>query len=404
MILIIILSKLCVSQERNLNFYIQSAIRNNTTINENNVLTASYNLRQKIARSSVISPNIFTTANYLFAPTFKDIGYDSAITNGGLYSALLNFDLPLFRGSVLNVKLKNTEIEQENYSHIITSTKHDIEKSVTDQYVKTYYDLQQIYFIRENLELLKSQRAIVGSLASNGLLKISDLKLLDIESQNEAITLMKQETFYRSDILDLNLFAGISDSESVIISKPNIEKKEEVYESNFMVQFRLDSLKLEIEQRQFELNYKPQLDFFINGGLNAVTYKDIQKKIGFSTGFNFTFSLYDGNQKELNGQFTSIKKNILSNNKKNFLRLNQIRKSNLLKEIADLDSLNKAEQLQVENYMSLLDIYSNEISTAQISVIDYINTLKNYYSVKNELLLTQFQRINLISEYNYWNW
>ena len=392
-------------QEKDLNYYILSAGKNNPVLNENNSLIATYNLRKELVKASVTGPSIFTTANYLFAPTYKDFGYDSAITNGGLYSALINVDFPLFKGSALNIKLKSAEIDQNTYINNISTTKHDIEKNISDQYLKSFTDLKQIDFINEQIELLKTQREVVITLAHSGLFKISDIKLLDIEYRNQIINLNKQEISYKQDLLDLNLLAGISDTSYVTIKEPDIRlNKYEVNKSNYLTQYEIDSLKLDMDQKQLELNYKPQLDFFVNGGLNAVTYKDIEKKFGFSTGLNFTFNLYDGNQLKLNEQMANIKKNILSNYKSIFIKQNKIRKANILKEITELDSLYNNQKEQVLNYRSLLDIYGNEIPTAQVTVIDYINVLKKYYSAENDMLLTGYQRIILINEYNYWNW
>lgn len=349
-------------------------------------------------------PILNITANYLFAPTFNGIGYDSAITNGGLYSALFNFDYPLFRGSALDVKLKSTEIEQNTFKNSITSAKHEIDKNVTDKYIKAYLDIKQIENTKEVLEILKAERAIIVALASQGLYKISDIKLFDIESQDLAITQVKQENTYKSDIYDLNLTANIHDTTIVIISDPNIALSHNVTNSNFFLQYQLDSLTLVNQQEQINLNYKPQLDVFFNAGLNAVTYIDIQKKFGFSTGINFTFSLYDGNQRSLNSQFTRIKMDILSTNKKKFITQNQLRKDNLVRELNDLDYVRKAQQSQIENYQSLLDLYKDEIPTGQVSIVDFINTVKNYVNFRSDIISNENQRLSIINEFNYWNW
>ncbi len=378
---------------------------NNPVVYENNSLIGTYNLRKEIARKSITSPTLTATGNYLFAPTFNGFGYDSSITNGGLYSALLNFDYPLFKGAALNLKLKSTELDQNTYMNTILTTRHDLEKNITEQYIKAYFDYKQIDFIKEQIELLNTERRVVIALASNGFYKISDIKLLEIETQGQIINLKKQEIQYRQDLLDLNVLAGVKDTSYHIISEPELRlNMQAVEKSNFLTQYELDAMKLELDQSQLELNYKPQVDIFANAGLNAVTYIDIEKKIGFSTGFNLTFSLYDGNQVDLNRQLTTIRKNIAQNNKNNFIRLNGIRKENILKKIDDLDSLTAEQEKQIENYKSLLDVYGSEISTAQLSVIDYINELKNFYTAKNDLLSTQNQKIVLIDEYNYWNW
>lgn len=393
------------AQVRDLNYYIETAIKNNPVLNENKVLLTSYNLRKELVTSSTVKPQIFTTANYLFAPTYKDYGYDSAITNGGLYSVLLNLDYPLFRNSALNLRLKNTQLEQNTYNNNISLTEHDIKKNITDLYVKAYLNLKQIDFMNEMLGILETQKNILDSLAAYGLAKMSDIKLLEIEYQNQAINKIKQENIYREDFLELNFQAGIYDSAIIQIPDPNITiNKTVVQKSSYLFQYETDSLKLETEEKISELSYQPQLDFFINGGLNAVTYNDILKKIGVSAGLNFTFSLYDGNQRDLNRQMTLVKKNILSSYKNNFIKQNQIRKTNISKQLDDLDKIVILQRKQIENYTTLLDMYRNQILTGQLSIIDFINTLKNYAGAKNDLLTTEGERLTLINEYNYLNW
>jgi outer membrane protein TolC len=393
------------AQVKDLNYYIETAIKNNPVLNENKVLLTSYDLRKELVRASTVKPMIFTTANYLFAPTYKDYGYDSAITNGGLYSVLLNLDYPLFRNSALDLRLKNSQLEQNTYSNNISLTEHDIKKNITDLYVKAYLDLKQIDFMEEMLGILYAQKNILDSLAAYGLAKMSDIKLLDIEYQNQAINKIKQENIYREDFLELNLQAGIYDSTIIKVPDPQISlNRTVVQKSRYLVQYESDSLKLEMEEKISELSYQPQLNFFINTGLNAVTYNDILKKIGLSAGLNFTFSLYDGNQKNLNRQFTIVKKNILSNYKNKFIKENHIRITNITKQLDDLDKIIVLQQKQIENYTSLLDMYRNQILTGQLSIIDFINTLKYYASARNDLLTTEGERLTLINEYNYWNW
>ncbi|MGA2667624.1 MAG: TolC family protein [Ignavibacteria bacterium] len=393
------------SQERTLNFFIESAINNSPVIKENKTLLNTYAVQKEFIRAVTTKPSLFTTANYLFAPTFGEFGYDSAVTNGGLYSLMLNFDYPLFRSTIYEVKLKNIQEDQSTYNNTIALTKHEIERDVTDQYLKAFYDLKQIDYIDEIIGYLETQKAVLESLAKNNLVMMTDIKMLDIEYQNQVISRYKQENLFRSDLMQLNLMAGIKDTALFTLQEPDISlNNSKIVRSNFLTQFETDSTRLELEQKMFELNYNPQLDFFVNGGLNAVTYHDIQKKVGFSMGFNFTFSLYDGNQRSLNGQLTRIRQDIISNNKYNFIKQNDIRKANILKELDDLENAGKLQETQSGNYISLIDLLEQEIAAGLVPVVDYINTLKNYISVKNDLLSIQSQRLTLINEYNYRNW
>ena len=86
------------SQTKNLNYYVENAVKNSPVIKENTKLISTEALRKELIYSQYKKPHIFGTANYLFAPSFGEVGYDSAVTNGGLYSALINLEMPLFTG------------------------------------------------------------------------------------------------------------------------------------------------------------------------------------------------------------------------------------------------------------------------------------------------------------------
>jgi outer membrane protein TolC len=393
------------SQQKSLNYYVENAIKSSQVINENRRLLTTLDIRKEIISSSVSKPKIYSTANYLFAPTIGEYGYDSAVTNGGLYSALVNFEIPLFTGFTSRSKLEEVMNEQNGYKNIITSTEHEIQKDVTALYLKAYLDYGQISVVDETLRILDLQREIINAMIDRGIGKLTDLKLLEVEYQTQIISRSQIENTYETDLMDLNLLAGISDTSTVELQDPDLRLS--VNKSNksyFLETFLLDSIKLITEKNINASNYKPQLNFFINGGLNAVTYTDIWKKVGVSTGFNFTFSLYDGNQKDLNNHLIDIRSQNLSDQKNYFIRQNDIRKKNILKELSGQDKLLSLQEKQLENYQSLLELYRNQFVSGEVSLIEYISILKNYVSFKNEIILNRNNKLLIINEYNYWNW
>ncbi len=393
------------SQTRNLKFYIDNAIKTSPVINENKLLLTTHNIRKELVRSGVSRPRLFTTANYLFAPTFGEFGYDSAVTNGGLYSALLNFELPLFTGYTSDSKLEDIANEQNIFTNNIIATEHEISKNVTEQYIKTYQDKEQINSANDVLNILDLQREIVKKLVDRSLAKISDLTLLDIEYQTQVINKKQFDINYERDLMELNLLAGIRDTAIVELEPPGIKLTEDAStKSYFLKSYILDSLKLSTEKKLNESNYKPQLTFFVNGGLNAVSYNEMWKKFGVSTGVNFIFSLYDGNQKDLNNQLINIKTENISYQKNYFIYQNETRKKNILKELKNQESLLAEMEKQLVNYETLLTLYRNQFAAGEVSMIDYINILKGYISYKNEIILNRNQQLTIINEYNYWNW
>ena len=394
-----------ISQTTNLNYYIERATKINQTISENQKLLTTYNTRKELINSSLGKPKIFSTVNYLFAPTFGEYGYDSSITNGGLYSALVNLELPLFTGATSRAKMEEIINDRNSYKNNIIVAQHEINKGVTEQYIKAYQDYEQISTADETLRILDLQREVINAMINRGIGRLSDLKLLDVEYQTQIINKSQLENTFEKDLMDLNLMSGIPDTSIVMLEKPDIKLSvDKNYKSYFLQSYLLDSLRLVTEKNINESNYNPQISFFVNGGLNAVSYSEIWKKVGLSTGINMTFSIYDGNQKDMNNYLIDIRGQNIFSQKKYFLNQNEIRKKNILKELSKLQELLTQQEKQLDNYQSLLGIYREQFLSGEVSLMDYINVLKNYVTFKNDLIVNRNQQLSIINEYNYWNW
>jgi outer membrane protein TolC len=240
---------------------------------------------------------------------------------------------------------------------------------------------------------------------NRGIGRLSDLKLLDVEYQTQIINKSQLENTFEKDLMDLNLMSGIPDTSIVMLEKPDIKLSvDKNYKSYFLQSYLLDSLRLVTEKNINESNYNPQISFFVNGGLNAVSYSEIWKKVGLSTGINMTFSIYDGNQKDMNNYLIDIRGQNIFSQKKYFLNQNEIRKKNILKELSKLQELLTQQEKQLDNYQSLLGIYREQFLSGEVSLMDYINVLKNYVTFKNDLIVNRNQQLSIINEYNYWNW
>jgi len=393
------------SQTKNLEYYIDNAVKTSQSISENKKLMTTYNIRKELINSNLYKPRIFSTVNYLFAPSFGEYGYDSAVTNGGLYSALVNLELPLLNGFTSRTKLEEILNEQNTYKNNIITAEHEINKNVTEQYIKAYIDYEQISTADETIRILDLQREIINAMIDRGIGKLTDLKLLDVEYQTQIINKNQLEIAFEKDLMDLNLLTGIRDTSIIIPDKPDIKLTgDKNIKSYFLESYLLDSLKLITEKNINESNYKPQISFFVNGGLNAVNYTEIWKKVGISTGINMTFSLYDGNQKDLNNYLIDIRGQNISGQKNFFRYQNEIRKKNILKELSGQEKLLALQEKQLENYQSLLELYRNQFVSGEVSLLEYINILKSYVSFKNEIILNKNQQLLIINEYNYWNW
>ena len=111
---ILFLSKLVYCQF-NLDYFLNNALNNSPQIKNYNNLFLINDLQRKLDEAQNSSFQVYLTGDYLFAPYFnnngklvstnpdpKAIGYDVGITNGGLYSALINVDKNIFNGALLD--------------------------------------------------------------------------------------------------------------------------------------------------------------------------------------------------------------------------------------------------------------------------------------------------------------
>ena len=404
-----------------LDYYINAAKQNSPLINENKNLNKvnQFEIEKLIALYS--KPQLGITANYLFAPIVatsngkntlqlnsqgadKYFGYDLGATNGGQYQALLNVSQPLNNGQRITTLSEQYNIATQVNENNIKLTAHDLEKIITDQYLLCLQDMKQFQYATETISLLDNQKILLKKLVESSIYKQSDLILLNIEYQNFLGQLASYKSNYRRDLFDLNILSAIDDTALVILSEPTISLSTEAQLSGFVEKYRLDSLNAINQQKIFELKYKPQLLAFANTGLNATYAGTLPSRFGLGGGLSLVYNLFDGNQKNTNKKKTAVLLQSLSAYKEKFETQNKIRKSKFLQEINSYSERIAIIQEQLKDYKTLLDTYRKEIITGEISITNYLITIKNMAIVQRDITLLLSQKLSLINTYNYWNW
>lgn len=419
-ILLLFCSTYCIAQN-DLNYYINTAKKNSPLINDNK--NQSQANQQEIERLKAFysKPQIGLAGNFLLAPIFSNdinnkgiqlnptnaenyYGYDLGATNGGQYQALLNLSQPLFNGQRYKTALAQIDVNSRINQNNIKLSEHDIEKIVTDQYILCIQDNKQIEFINQMIALLEDQKSILNKLVASSIYKQSDGTLISIEYQNYQGQLAALKANYQRDLFDLNILCGIDDNTLISLTEKKIELTPEKENSAFVEKFNLDSINLVTQQKFIELKYKPQLNAFVNTGLNAVNINTLSNRFGLSAGLNFTYSLFDGNQKKITRNKTEYLQNTVTAYKVNFNNQNSMRKTKILAELNSYPERIKIVEQQSKEYDLLLNSYKKEMVAGQLSIINYIITLKNKMALARELTLLATQQQLLINNYNYWNW
>jgi len=306
--------------------------------------------------------NIFTTN-----PLPNAIGYDIGITNGGLYSALMNVDIPVFSGKPAQNALLWQNQKIEGLKITLKNLNYNLERQITQLYLTTL-SIQLSYM-----------------------------------TQRESVRLLSKEA-YRLQLLKLKSACGISDTSFVLLKMEKIKISHPSRStSSFLRPFVNDSLGAVAQHRVFNNRYLPKVMFYSNAGLNGVVLNGLYKKFGLSAGIRLTYTLFDGKQKEINKEQSLVRieqaqslKRIKSNN----IRIQRV---SLLKSIARARAnLQKQEKLKL-NYENLIDLYKAEVQKGQVPVTGFLMALRNYNNLKLSYGLQEIKLYQLINEYNYWN-
>lgn len=407
--------------QTDLNSYINSAKQNSPLIIDNKNQSKVSQLEIERLKAFYTKPQVGITANYLFSPIInldnnsakfeanssgadKYSGYDFAASNGGTYQALISITQPLFNSERYKTYADQLKVTSQINENTVKLTEHDIEKIVTDQYILCLQDSKQADYAEAMMKLLEEQKGVVQKLVESSIYKQSDLTLLNIEYQNFLGQLTAFKATYKRDLMDLNVICGINDTTNVKLNSLDLLITGNIETSSFSEKYRLDSLNIISAQKTFELKYRPQLNAFANTGLNAVYAPTIPNRFGLSAGISFTYNLFDGGQKNITRNKTDLLLKSVSSYRENFNTQNSVRKAKILNEFQSYATRISITEQQLTEYNSLLTSYRKEILSGQLSIVNYITTLKNMATIQRDYTLLFSQKLSLVNAYNYWNW
>ncbi|MGA7720340.1 MAG: TolC family protein [Ignavibacteriaceae bacterium] len=401
----------------NLDYFVNKAQNNSPTIKDYTNQYLINNLQKKLDDAQNSGYQVYLTGGYLFAPYFNNngvlltsnpgpyaVGYDAGITNGGLYAAQINVQKNIFSGAINDALNDQRAIRGQSFENKSNQEKHNVQKQVTDLYLNTLQYLLLYHASEETGSILNDQFKISGDLMSKGFIKAQDYLLLKIEIKSRQIELEQTWQNYESSLMQLYSVCGIRDTQTVLIDTVKLILPGSVSGSGFLAQYYLDSLDLENQQKIFEVKYYPQVSVFLNAGLNAVDISDIQRKFGMSAGINFSLPLLDGNQKDITRQQSYLSEQTLSQYKDYLAGNINVRRTdsgNRIKSLSkNLDDLHS----QITDYKKLIDISGKQLQQGNLSMIEYLNILKDYIELRKNNITAEINYQLEISNYIYWNW
>ena len=417
-VLLVICNSSAYAQQLDLNYFINSALRNDPAIRQNINQQQTYSLQSQLINAQN-STQVNFTSDYIFVPYFGSdgrpisitpnpspgaFGYDAALTNGGMYATQLNVAIPLLNKKTLSaLQFQNTSQAQIN-SNARLQLEHDLRKTIIDAYIQVYQTQQQGEYLKLIIAQVKERKKTVEALVKRGLLQQSDYLLLEIEQNARETDLSLARIAEVSAYGTLKNTAIVTDSSMNRLIEPTITLQANPHALYFMQKFKLDSLNLVVQQQVFNTRYLPTLSFAGSGGMLASDFTNIPHNIGLQASLHLNVPIYDGRQRKINNAQSRISQQGLIYTRetaviqqKNYLQTIQ-KQINLYNQNIELIN----QLLQKQDLLLRLD--KEKLQSGQLSIIEYIKSISDYAAARQSLTVAKVQVLLLANQYNYYNW
>jgi outer membrane protein TolC len=407
------------AQNKTVTYFIDEALKNNPSLTENTNLQQFFQIQNEIITAQNKKPQVNFTADYIFAPFFfnngrviaitpnpspKAIGYDAALSNGGLYAGQFNVSIPIFNKALIKPLYEQNKIQSDISAFSRRQLEEDLKKSIIDQYIITYQFKQQTDYLQKIIDQLESRKPFVTALVKQGLLQQNDYLLLDIQQTTSRNDLLQLQFAYINGVGLLKSIAAIADTTVFDLTPPEITLQPVPAEYYYAQKFRLDSMNLVAQRNVFNMKYKTQVSAMGSTGIYSSDISNLPRNTGLSAGVHLLVPIYDGKQRKLNERQSSV---LLTNLQAYRNNASVVQKNNLhnaKQQIIQWQQTITLLDQQIQKQELLLDIIKDKVVRGQVSVMDYINALQDYAVTQKNKALATTNVLLYTNQYNYYNW
>lgn len=404
---------------KSVEFYQQLARQNHPVLKQNKNVQQIVLLQNDLLRRANNKPQVSLTGDLMFTPALfrngkvislatiyedEGLGYDLFLSNRTLYAGQFNI-----AQNVLNRKIIRSGISQNmTYNRSVDLANqqliHDIDKSVSDQYIAVYQTQQQMAYARNIMQKLSDRKNLVEQLVKKGVMAESDFLLLGISLKEEENGYEQLRIQLINGFGQLHMLCNVQDTTMYEFEKPDLSLTLPSKEYQFQQKYETDSLYAVWQQKVSETKYLPQLSLFGNAGIYSSSLSTIYRNIGFSGGVHLQVPIYDGQQrKNVARQFGFEKENLKIG--RDYAERQLMTNVYYLKE--QIRATEKSIGLidgQIKAHEQLLNILKEKILLGQTSVMDYLVSLQDYATTCRNKAVTETNLSLLINQYNYINW
>jgi outer membrane protein TolC len=397
-----IIPVIAYNQSRTLDFYLEAGIHNSPLLKDYNNQVSSALIDSLLIRSSQ-TPQVDAVSQILYAPSYRNFGYDEAVTNGGNYQGVVSVTQNIFNKRVLNNKYQSVNIQRQTANNESKISVADLKRVITEQYLASYADFNELTFNKSFLEFGYKENEIVRKFVSQGLCKETDYLSLQIETQTQEILVNQLENQFEKDLRQLNQLCGISDSVLYRLSLPElrIAGLPDIDISPLFIKYKLDSLRIENEKAAIDVRYQLKINWFADAGFLTSTPWNLYQHFGYSAGINLSIPIYDGHQKNQEKQKLSLEENTRSSYRNNFRNQYDQQIQQLNNELKSLRITTTQLEKQLATSEQLVNALRAQLETGIIQMTDYINAVKNLRYINKNLSDNRIRIQQVINGLNY---
>ena len=403
-LLFISISLYSFGQKRSLEEFIASAITKSPLLKDLKNQKKSNSI-DSLRINASYKPQVTASSTNSFAPTYKDWGYETAITNGGHFSQLISVTKRLVRKDLLHSQYEAIGLQNESLDVSGQISVQDIRKSITAQYITAYGDQQQYVFNQEMLKLLSKEESILKTLTEKNVYRQTDYLTFLVTLKQQELTISQIKIQLQNDVATLNYLSGINDTSFITLENPSLEPtvQPEIDNTIFTKQFKLDSLKLKNSDAIIDYSYKPTIDLYADAGHVSTFAMDPYKNFGTSFGVTIAMPIYDGKQKKMQHDKNAIAQQTISEYQQYFRSQYTQQIQQLVQQLQLTDQFIAQAKDQLRYSEALIEANRKLLVSGDAHMADFILAIGNYLTSKNTISQTTINRLQLINQINYWN-
>ncbi len=392
------------AQSSQLNYYIDNALQNSPLIKDirNQIILNRYD---SLLIRAAAKPQVTSSSFNSYAPVIGGYGYDGAITNGGNFNALIGVNKQIQNKINITTQFENLQIQSLSLNNTSKINEKDLKRTIVAQYITAFGSLLQLNFNKEISLLLSKEEIILKKLTQNNIYKQSDYLTFLVTKQQQSLVIKQLSIQYKNELASLNYLSGLTDTSAIILLNPDINFNllPSISISPLFKQFEIDSLKLTNNKKLIDINYKPKVNLFADGGFNSSLAYTPYKNFGTSFGASIILPIYDGRQKKIQYSKIDIAEKTRNNYKSFFITQYQQKIAQLTQQLNTTEELITDINDQLKYTQSLIDVNEKLLEAGEARITDYILALNNYINAKNLITQNNINRLQIINQLNYWN-